>query len=294
MSSPNNQSKTQNIENDLEGIRKEGIDIRDNKNFSGNLGTGTKQSVTSGYINTANATLAQEAADVKTKAKILHSQTYEYLLEFTTTPATVDSLVLKDAANNTVDPVEVGGKSYRVIAGTYSYTVTKAGYANKVGTVVLTDNTDVAVTLNELFTITPALTPNTATLVIEDSNGNTMTAEEDETYELIAGTYTYACSATGYAPLTSQTLTVTADATLTVALTELFTITPAVTPEGATLVVKDSNSVTVTAEEDGTYELAAGSYTYTCSAEDYTTVTDQAFTVTEDATLTITLEEVTP
>lgn len=56
------------------------------------------------------------------------------------------------------------------------------------------------------------------------------------------------------------------------------------TPSDLTLVVEDSDGETVTAEDDGTYILTIGSYTYTASATDYTTETDTALVIAnEDA-----------
>jgi hypothetical protein len=72
-------------------------------------------------------------------------------------------------------------------------------------------------------------------------------------------------------------------------LTQKVTFT--VTPVDATVVVKDNTNAIITAEEDGTYKLAAGTYTYTVTKEGYDTATG-SITVAEAAlTKTITLKE---
>ncbi len=70
-----------------------------------------------------------------------------------------------------------------------------------------------------------------------------------------------------------------------------YTVTFNVTPADATVVVKDIDKNEVTAEENGTYKLEAGEYSYTVSAEGYVTKSD-TFTVTDaDQTVTVALEE---
>lgn len=71
--------------------------------------------------------------------------------------------------------------------------------------------------------------------------------------------------------------------TVNVSLDKICAVSFTLTPSGATLVVKD-NGVAVTPVE-GVYNLKAGSYTYDASAEGYTSVTGESFTVSsEDVT----------
>jgi hypothetical protein len=67
-----------------------------------------------------------------------------------------------------------------------------------------------------------------------------------------------------------------------------YKITFSVTPEGATVVVKDSDAEAIEAEEDGSYELVAGTYSYSVSNEGYVTEEDE-FTVSKAATITVEL-----
>lgn len=75
------------------------------------------------------------------------------------------------------------------------------------------------------------------------------------------------------------------------------TVTFSTTPAAATIVVKDSESQTVTPTSAKVYSLEAGSYTYTATADGYTTIENASLTVsssdvtTGTKTVTVTMEE---
>ena len=75
------------------------------------------------------------------------------------------------------------------------------------------------------------------------------------------------------------------------------TVTFSTTPEAATIVVKDSQSQTVVPTSAKVYSLAAGSYTYTATADGYTTIENASLTVsasdvtTGTKTVTVTMEQ---
>ena len=129
-----------------------------------------------------------------------------------------------------------------------------------------------------LCTTTFAITPETATLVVK-SGTTILTANLDGTYSLKEGSYTYSITATGYTPIVNAALTITnaeettGTKTVTVVMTTCV-VTFATTPADATVVVKSGETV-VTANQDGTYNLIAGTYSYTVSKEDYTPLTDE-------------------
>ena len=158
---------------------------------------------------------------------------------------------------------------------------------------------------NDLYLckVTFSTTPSGATVIVKDSNGATIGKSADGTFHLKEGSYTYDISAEHYTTKSNQPLTITnsdeATGTKTVSVTldradceVTFTLSPA----DATLVVKDSESHTVT-PVSGKYYLTAGSYTYTASAEGYTTQADQSLTIsagdvtTGTKTVSITLVE---
>lgn len=165
-------------------------------------------------------------------------------------------------------------------------------------------------TLDELFkafnnqyvcAVTFSKTPSNAVVVLK--KGTETIASDNGTYYLKEGNYTYTVSADHYVTKENQTLTITnsdettgsktVNVTLDRADCEVtFTLSPATT----TLVVKDSENHTV-APVGGKYYLAAGSYTYTASAEGYTTQENQALTIsagdvtTGTKTVSVTLVE---
>lgn len=66
-----------------------------------------------------------------------------------------------------------------------------------------------------------------------------------------------------------------------------------VTPVDADIVVKDSEGKVVEPEQDGTYKLVAGEYSYTVSKEGYVTKSGTFTIVESDETITVELEEET-
>lgn len=81
---------------------------------------------------------------------------------------------------------------------------------------------------NDLYRakVTFTRTPENATIILKDSNGEIIGAEDDGTYILDVGTYTYDALADGYTPKTNQSLTIASGdiasgKTITVTLTAI-------------------------------------------------------------------------
>lgn len=132
-------------------------------------------------------------------------------------------------------------------------------------------------------------TPDGATVVLKDRSGTEITGKNG-TYTVAAGTYTYTVSKFGYETKTGN-ITVSADVTETVTLTELATrtLTFAVTPADATVTVTHPVGDTIKPEADGGYKLYLGeTYAYTVAKADYITVSG-SFTATKNDTITVTL-----
>jgi len=132
--------------------------------------------------------------------------------------------------------------------------------------------------------VTFSKTPSGANVVVK-KGAETINADESGKYHLKEGTYSYDATATHYTSKTNQELVITnADETTgtkTVSVTLSRSecgVSFTLSPETATLVVKDSESHTITAV-DGVYWLPAGSYTYTASAEGYTSAEDVSLTI---------------
>ena len=132
-------------------------------------------------------------------------------------------------------------------------------------------------------------TPDGATVVLKDRSGAEITGKNGA-YTVAAGTYAYTVSKFGYETKTGN-ITVSADVTETVTLTELatHTLTFAVTPADATVTVTHPVGGTITADENGAYIVYAGeTYAYTVTKANYIPV-HGSITAAEDKTLSFTL-----
>ncbi len=132
-------------------------------------------------------------------------------------------------------------------------------------------------------------TPDGATVVLKDRSGAEITGKNGA-YTVAAGTYAYTVSKFGYETKTGN-ITVSADVTETVTLSELATrtLTFAVTPADATVTVTHSVGGTIRPEADGGYKLYLGeTYAYTVTKADYITVSG-SFTAAKNDTIKVTL-----
>lgn len=132
-------------------------------------------------------------------------------------------------------------------------------------------------------------TPAGATVVLKDRSGAEITGKNGA-YTVAAGTYAYTVSKFGYETKTGN-ITVSADVTETVTLSELATrtLTFAVTPADATVTVTHPVGGTIAADGNGAYIVYAGeTYAYTVAKADYITVSG-SFTAAKNDTITVTL-----
>ena len=135
----------------------------------------------------------------------------------------------------------------------------------------------------------PLNPPAGAAVVLKDRSGTEITGKNG-TYTVAAGTYTYTVSKFGYETKTGN-ITVSADVTETVTLSELATrtLTFDVTPADATVTVTHPVGSTIAADENGAYIVYAGeTYAYTVAKADYITVSG-SFTAAKNDTITVTL-----
>ena len=175
----------------------------------------------------------------------------------------------------TVIPPEADG-SYRLVSGTYTYTVTREECDTVTGSFTV-DGTSkrIPVTLTvKTYPVTLTVSPADAAVVINSADGEAMTVGAQ--LRLPKGEYTYEVSKFGY--LTKRgSLTVTGENdALTVTLTEAprYDVTFAVTDESgvgienAEITVMHATGGVQTAE-NGTYSLPDGEYAYSVRAEGY-------------------------
>ncbi|WP_308588939.1 S-layer homology domain-containing protein [uncultured Oscillibacter sp.] len=135
----------------------------------------------------------------------------------------------------------------------------------------------------------------TATVAPEDALEKTVTWTTSDAAVATVASGTVTAVAEGTATITAAVGGKSATCVVTVNQTAPLTcvVTFAVTPEGATVVVKDGETV-VPANADGTYTLEQGkAYAYTVSADGYVTETG-ALTATESKTVTVTLVKAAP
>jgi len=155
---------------------------------------------------------------------------------------------------------------------------------------------------NNLYTciVTFTLATEGASLVVKKS-GVVVPPEGDGTYALKEGSYTYDVTKAGYTGKLNQALTISntdeTNGTKAVSVAALSTcvVTFALTPANAVVVVKKGTE-TLTPEQDGTYLMPLGDYTYSVSADGYTAVEDVEVTITSGdettgtKTITVVLE----
>ena len=157
----------------------------------------------------------QDAKSINGGYPILTWQITTYEVTFTVTPE--DAEVRIDGAKG-----KQNGNvwTFRLPEGTYSYTAFAFGYADESGNIEVSGaaRKDITLTPVEKRTVRFSVTPEDAgAAVTVQWNGKTVAAEQDGSYRLPDGTYTYTVRAKGYAKV-SQTLKVSGDVTVPVAL----------------------------------------------------------------------------
>lgn len=157
----------------------------------------------------------QDAKSINGGYPILTWQITTYEVTFTVTPE--DAEVRIDGAKG-----KQNGNvwTFRLPEGTYSYTALAFGYADESGTIEVSGaaRKDITLTPVEKRTVRFSVTPKDAgAAVTVQWNGKTVAAEQDGSYRLPDGTYTYTVRAKGYAKV-SQPLEVSGDVTVPVVL----------------------------------------------------------------------------
>lgn len=135
--------------------------------------------------------------------------------------------------------------------------------------------------------VTFSVIPEGATIVVKDSNGKVISADDGGTYSLREGTYKYSITADDYTGITNKTLNIsqsdvtTGTKTVTETLTRVNCVVGfTVTNEGLDVdIVVKKGTQTLEPDSEGKYHVPSGSYTYTASAEGYTTQSDVSLSV---------------
>ena len=124
-----------------------------------------------------------------------------YTVAFDLTPATAELALYRESAEGAL-LAPTAGTTYTLTKGDYFYTVSDFGYVTKTGTLTVTEDTAVPLTLDEseryplVFTVFPRYADATVTLTRADGDKREMTGT-DGTYSLPAGSYDYKITADG-------------------------------------------------------------------------------------------------
>ena len=136
------------------------------------------------------------------------------------------------------------------------------------------------------------------TMFVVKQGETVIEAEADGSYLLTNGSYTYTASAFGYEDANGSITVNDGDVSETVSMnkTAAYTVTFNITkPSGITaeaaVAVKSGNTV-ITADEDGTYNLPADTYSYTITCEGCETETGEFTVGAEAMTVEVTLEKI--
>ena len=181
--------------------------------------------------------------------------------------------------------------TFRLINGQYKYKIAADRYAVKTGSLkVSNENVTIDETLVDAYQVLFNITPNDAELTVKDSKGNVIEASEGTKYFLIDGKYTYEVKKTGYEAQTAQFEVKGGDLNFDVNLQNVYKVSFVSNISNArdfkVEVYKDGKLIE--AEEDGSYLLTNGKYTYKASATGYAQI-DKEFEVSSNE-LAITVE----
>ena len=179
---------------------------------------------------------------------VLRWQIPTYAVTFTVAPA--DAVVTIDGQTGT----HTGGQwVFKLPDGTYTYTVSAFGYVQQSGTVTVSEKAlakDVTLTTADKRTVTFTVTPaeaKAAVTVTWNGDGHTVAAQNDGSYLLPEGAYTYTVKAKGYAKVV-EPLNVAESKTISV------TLTPSAAWDGETRDEKPSGEGTKAAP----YQIGSG------------------------------------
>ena len=189
-----------------------------------------------------------DPADVNGGYPIFAWQVPTYAVTFRTGAAGASVTV-----NGVSGQADADGKyAVKLPDGTYEYTVSAFGYADKTDSVTVNGKAQsVTVTLTPVeqrtvrFNVTPT-EAKAAVTVTWDGDGRTVAAQSDGSYLLPEGAYTYTVKAKGYAKA-SGTLNVTKDETISV------TLTPSTAWDGAEQEKPDGSGT-----QDAPYQIGSG------------------------------------
>lgn len=201
------------------------------------------------------------------------------------------TVVLKDSEGNVVAPFKEGSKIYSGLKSGEKYTYTvQAKYCDELTKEFTYDGTgkNISVALNYIKTTT-TLTPNIEdyTLTLYNKSNRVVQPNEDGSYDLQPGEYTYKVVATGY-PMVKDTFTIdivekNEPKEIKIDIQKGYDVkftSDSTTDQKVTVYNSDSTVMETTTPNE--YNLSPGTYTYKLEADGYETVNGEFEVVDKD------------
>ena len=210
------------------------------------------------------------------------------ILSFNISPSDA-TVTLKDSNNQIIS--KLNDKTYINLKENekYTYTIERENYITKTGEFTYTSkNNIIDVTLNYIPTkIVFNTTPKDSKVTVYDKSNKVIEVNEDGSYTLIPGQYKYYVEAEGYGPkiqdFTIEEVNQDTTKEISVELEKAYNVsikTNSTTDENIT--VKDKDKNIINPNEDKTYALAAGTYSYYIVADGYEAYTGSFEVVDKD------------
>ncbi len=225
-----------------------------------------------------------------------------YTITLTVTPA--DALVELKNGDQVLEPTAAEAGVYTfadLSSGEYTYSVSleSGDYEPQTGTIHL-GMSDAAKTIElavRRYPVTFTVTPADAQVTVKDSRNTVITGQANPdagtvSFALPAGTYTYTCEKFGFTTQTDSFAVEKApvERKLTLTASENHALSIDGLPEGAVLTVSHPEGGRQTADSQGIYHLADGTYTYTVTCEGYVNLAGTVDMAGQDNRLTLTMQ----
>ena len=161
--------------------------------------------------------------------------------------------------------------------------------------ITLTESMDLYAVWTAVWAVTFPNMPKGTAIEVKDAQKMLQEPQQDGSYLLADGDYTYSAHLFGYAPVTDAAFTVKGAAleiteTLTPATTYTLRFVIAPQEAKAAIVLTNGEGTELSPQNDGTYALPNGEYTYTIKAKGYAKVTGTVQVDGADKEVSVTLE----
>ncbi|MGM9530613.1 GLUG motif-containing protein, partial [Intestinibacter sp.] len=180
--------------------------------------------------------------------------------------------------------------TFRLVNGQYKYKIAADRYEVKMGSLkVAGENVTVSEKLTDAYQVLFNITPDDATLTVKDSEGNVIVPSEGTKYFLSDGNYTYEVKKIGYEAQEADFEVKGEDLSFDVELQNVYKVSfaPNVSNARDFKIEVYKGDKLVTPQEDGTYLLTNGKYTYKASARGYAEINNEFEVASAELGLTV-------